>query len=89
MTAQALGRPDLAAWAWTLPTLIVLGLLLLQVGTSLARGDVGLDLVAVLSMGGALALSQSLTAVVIALMYAGGSPSKPMRPAGPGRRWRR
>ena len=72
LTAQALGRPDLAAWAWTLPTLIVLGLLLLQVGTSLARGDVGLDLVAVLSMGGALALSQSLTAVVIALMYAGG-----------------
>jgi heavy metal translocating P-type ATPase len=72
LSAQALGRPDLAAWAWTLPTLIVLGLLLVQVGTSLARGDVGLDLVAVLSMGGALALSQSLTAVVIALMYAGG-----------------
>ena len=40
--------------------------------TSLARGDVGLDLVALLSMGGALALSQPLAGVVIALMYAGG-----------------
>ena len=37
-----------------------LGVLAIQVVTSLARGDVGLDLVALLSMGGALALSQPL-----------------------------
>ncbi|MDP4003316.1 heavy metal translocating P-type ATPase [Methylobacterium sp. NEAU K] len=72
LAAQALGRLDIAAWAWTLPTLAVLAVLLTQVATSLARGDVGLDLVAVLSMGGALALSQSLAGVIIALMYAGG-----------------
>jgi heavy metal translocating P-type ATPase len=72
LSAEALARPDIAAWAWTLPTLAVLGVLAIQVVTSLARGDVGLDLVALLSMGGALALSQPLAGVVIALMYAGG-----------------
>ncbi|WP_311276034.1 heavy metal translocating P-type ATPase [Methylobacterium sp. WCS2018Hpa-22] len=72
LSAEALSRPDIAAWAWTLPTLTVLAVLMAQVVTSLARGDVGLDLVALLSMSGALALSQPLAGVVIALMYAGG-----------------
>ena len=72
LAAQAVGRADVAAAAWTLATLVVLGALLIQVVTSLARGDVGLDLVALLSMGGALALSQPLAGAVIALMYAGG-----------------
>ncbi|GJD71924.1 heavy metal translocating P-type ATPase [Methylobacterium goesingense] len=72
LSAQALGRPDIAVWAWTLPTLPILAILAHQVATSLARGDVGLDLVALLAMGGALALSQPLAGVVIALMYAGG-----------------
>jgi heavy metal translocating P-type ATPase len=72
LSAEALARPDIAAWAWTLPTLTVLAVLMAQVVTSLARGDVGLDLVALLSMGGALALFQPLAGVVIALMYAGG-----------------
>ncbi|POR42377.1 heavy metal translocating P-type ATPase [Methylobacterium sp. V23] len=72
ISAVALARPDIAAWAWTLPTLAVLAVLMAQVVTNLARGDVGLDLVALLSMGSALALSQPLAGVVIALMYAGG-----------------
>ncbi|CAO4141215.1 Cation transport P-type ATPase [Methylorubrum thiocyanatum] len=72
LTAQALGQIDIAATAWTLATLAVLAVLLTQVATSLAKGDVGLDLVALLSMGGALALSQPLAGAVIALMYAGG-----------------
>jgi heavy metal translocating P-type ATPase len=72
LAAQALGRPDFAVWAWTLPTLAILAILAHQVATSLARGDIGLDLVALLAMGGALALSQPLAGVVIALMYAGG-----------------
>ena len=70
--AQALGHPGVATLAFSLATLAVLAVLLVQVATSLARGDVGLDLVALLSMGGALALSQSLAGAVIALMYAGG-----------------
>jgi heavy metal translocating P-type ATPase len=72
LAAQALDEPGIAAWAWMLPTLAVLAILVIQVVVSLARGNVGLDLVAVLSMAGALALSQRLTGVVIALMYAGG-----------------
>ncbi|MET3414494.1 heavy metal translocating P-type ATPase [Methylobacterium sp. 1030] len=72
LAAQASGRADIAAAAWTLATLAVLGVLMIHVVTSLAKGDVGLDLVALLSMGGALALSQPLAGAVIALMYAGG-----------------
>lgn len=72
LSAQALGQPGAANWAWTLATLAILAALAAQVVAGLARGDVGLDLVALLSMGGALALSQPLAGVVIALMYAGG-----------------
>ncbi len=72
LSAQAVGRLDIATTAWTLATLAVLVVLATQVVTSLARGDVGLDLVALLSMAGALALSQPLAGAVVALMYAGG-----------------
>lgn len=72
LSAQALAQPEAAAWAFMLPTLAVLAILAIQIVTSLARGDIGLDLVALLSMSGALALSQPLAAVVIAMMYAGG-----------------
>ncbi|MEE7501947.1 hypothetical protein MMR14E_00330 [Methylobacterium mesophilicum] len=72
LSAQALGHPEAAAPAWTLATLLVLAVLASQIVTRLARGDVGLDLVAFLAMGGALALSQPLAGAVIALMYAGG-----------------
>lgn len=72
LAAQAAGQAGIAAWAWSIPTFAVLGVLAIQVVTHLARGDVGLDLVALLAMGGALALAQPLAGVVIALMYAGG-----------------
>jgi len=72
LAAQALGAPDFAFWAWTVPTLVVLASLVREVVTSLLKGDVGLDLVALFSMSGAIALAQPLAGVVIALMYAGG-----------------
>lgn len=72
LSAQAQGQPGFAAWAWTLPTLTVLAVLSIRIAISLAHGDIGLDLVAALSMGGTVALSQPLAGVVIALMYAGG-----------------
>ena len=40
--------------------------------TSLRRGDVGLDIVAALSMSAALAVGESLAAAIVALMIAGG-----------------
>ncbi len=71
LVARTLGHADAAALAWSLATLAVLAFLLVQVATSLARGDVGLDLVAVLSMGGARPVA-ALAGAVIALMFAGG-----------------
>lgn len=61
-----------ARWAWTLATLPVLAALLLQIAGSLRRGDVGLDIVAALSMSAALLFGEALAGNVVALMYAGG-----------------
>ncbi|XOC82077.1 heavy metal translocating P-type ATPase (plasmid) [Microvirga sp. M2] len=57
---------------WAAATVPVLGALLIQIVASLRRGDVGLDIVAALSMTGALFFGEYLAAVVVALMYAGG-----------------
>ncbi|WP_232846635.1 heavy metal translocating P-type ATPase [Devosia beringensis] len=46
--------------------------LLLQIVTALRRGDVGLDIVAALSMSAALGFGEPLAGNVVALMYAGG-----------------
>ena len=55
--------------AFTIPVLIVL---VYDIVASLRRGEVGLDIVAVLSMAAALVVGEELAAVVVALMYAGG-----------------
>jgi len=63
------------AWSesiWAVATIPVLAALLIEIVASLRRGDVGLDIVAALSMSGALAFGEHLAAVVVALMYAGG-----------------
>lgn len=57
---------------WVVATVPVLSALLIDIVTSLRRGDVGLDIVAALSMTGALVFGEHLAAVVVALMYAGG-----------------
>ena len=65
----------LGAWSatiWGAVTLPILVALLFEIATSLKRGDFGLDIVAALSMGAALAVGESLAAAVVALMYAGG-----------------
>ncbi|EYD74246.1 Lead, cadmium, zinc and mercury transporting ATPase, Copper-translocating P-type ATPase [Rubellimicrobium mesophilum DSM 19309] len=66
------GMSNGAALAWSGATLIVLGALLVQIVGSLRRGDLGLDIVAALSMSAALLLGETLAAAVVALMYAGG-----------------
>jgi heavy metal translocating P-type ATPase len=67
-----IGAQAKADLAWTLATVPVLAALLLQIVTSLRRGDIGLDIVAALSMSAALAFGESLAGNVVALMYAGG-----------------
>ena len=72
LAAQVLGAVEWSRWIWMAATSIVLAVLIGQIVKSLLRGDVGLDMVAALSMAGALALGQPLAAVVVAVMYAGG-----------------
>jgi heavy metal translocating P-type ATPase len=69
------GSTGLSAWSspiWAGVTLPVLLVLLVEIVTSLRRGDLGLDIVAALSMTAALAVGQDLAAAIVALMYAGG-----------------
>jgi len=72
MMARLLGEPAFAAPIWTAVTLPVLAALLLEILVSLRRGDVGLDVVAGLSMSAALLFGEALAAAIVALMYAGG-----------------
>ena len=44
----------------------------MKLSRSLRRGEVGLDIVAALSMTAALAVGENLAAIVVALMYSGG-----------------
>ncbi|WP_210277643.1 heavy metal translocating P-type ATPase [Microvirga lupini] len=66
------GGGQWAGTIWAAATVPVLSALLIEIVASLRRGDVGLDIVAALSMAGALVFGEHLAAVVVALMYAGG-----------------
>ncbi|MBN9020941.1 MAG: heavy metal translocating P-type ATPase, partial [Rhizobiales bacterium] len=67
LVLDAAGRSDAAALVWMVATLPVLAVLLVEIVASLRRGDVGLDVVAALSMTAALVFGESLAAVVVAL----------------------
>ena len=72
LVVHATGRADAASIVWTVATLPVLLALAVEIVASLRRGDVGLDIVAALSMTAALVFGETLAAAVVALMYAGG-----------------
>lgn len=72
LAALGAGDPALARLLWAAGTLPSLCGLIWQIATSLRRGEVGLDVVAALSMTAALAFDEPLAAAVVALMYAGG-----------------
>ena len=62
-------------WAdivWAAATIPVLLALLVEIVLTLRRREVGLDIVAALSMAAALVFGQELAAAIVALMYAGG-----------------
>lgn len=59
-------------WLFGLATLPVLAALLRDLWIGFRQGEFGLDLIAALSMAGALVLGETLAAAVVALMYAGG-----------------
>ncbi len=74
-TGFAVRLAGLGAWSgaiWAAVTLPILLVLLIEIVTSLRRGDLGLDIVAALSMTAALAFGEELAAAIVALMYSGG-----------------
>ena len=72
LAAQFAGLGGWPNGIWTAVTLPVLAALIVEIVVSLRRGDVGLDIVAALSMSAALAVGESLAAAIVALMYSGG-----------------
>ena len=73
LAAQAAGRASMASAAWTIgtvPTILALGVSIFR---DLKAGRMGVDAVALLSMTAALLLGASLAAIVVAVMYAGGT----------------
>ena len=67
------GGNDLAQTVWFAGVAPVLAALVIEIIRSLARGEVGLDIVAALSMSAALAFGETLAAAVVAVMYSGGT----------------
>ena len=67
------GKPDFATVAWSAGVIPVLAALLVEIVRSLCKGEVGLDIVAALSMSAALLFGETLAAAVVALMYSGGT----------------
>jgi heavy metal translocating P-type ATPase len=72
IAAQFSGWSHWSNLIWAIATLPVLFALLTEIIVSLRRGDVGLDIVAALSMLAAIIFAEYLAAVIVALMYAGG-----------------
>ena len=72
LAARLAGLGDWSPTIWAAVTLPVLLALLTEIVTSLRRGDLGLDIVAALSMTAALAVGETLAAAIVGLMYAGG-----------------
>ena len=67
------GKPEQAATVWFAGVTPVLAALVVEILRSLSRGEVGLDIVAALSMSAALMFGETLAAAVVALMYSGGT----------------
>ncbi|AQZ51374.1 heavy metal translocating P-type ATPase [Martelella mediterranea] len=67
------GLSEPATVLWAAGVMPVLAALLVEIVRSLAKGEVGLDIVAALSMSAALLVGETLAAAVVAVMYSGGT----------------
>src|SRR6478752_658369 len=72
LAAHFFGWEHWAGAVWAAATVPVLAVLLIEIVAGLRRGDVGLDVVAALSMLAALLFAEYLAAAVVAVMYSGG-----------------
>ena len=73
VAAILIGRHELAGWIWTAATIPVVIALAVSIVRDLMAGRMGVDVIALLAMSGAIALNQSLAAIVVAIMYTGGT----------------
>lgn len=67
------GRADVAELLWIAGVVPALAALVVEILRSLRSGEVGLDIVAALSMSAALVFGETLAAAVVAVMYSGGT----------------
>jgi len=72
LAVRVAGAGGVAGVLWSSAAATVLLALSIEIVASLRRGDVGLDVIAALSMIAAMAVGESLAAAIVALMYAGG-----------------
>ncbi len=72
LLARLAGRGVEAEAVWISVTVPILLSLVIEIVTSVRRGEFGLDIVAALSMSAALVFGQELAAAIVALMYSGG-----------------
>jgi heavy metal translocating P-type ATPase len=72
LAAIAINRGDIAFWIFAVGIIPVLIALFISIISSLAKGEFGLDIIAALSMTGALLANEALAGAVVALMYSGG-----------------
>ncbi len=68
-----MGEARVAKFLWIAGVAPALAALVIEILRSLRRGEVGLDIVAALSMSAALAFGETLAAAVVAVMYSGGT----------------
>lgn len=67
------GQGETARLVWFAGVVPALAALVVEIVRSIGRGEVGLDIVAALSMSAALAFGETLAAAVVAVMYSGGT----------------
>ncbi|WP_413759870.1 heavy metal translocating P-type ATPase [Streptomyces sp. MMBL 11-3] len=70
--ARLAGAPDVADWCWGTGTAVAVVPAVVWVLAALRQGHAGVDLVAVLALGGTLAVDEYLAGALIALMLATG-----------------
>ena len=68
-----IGEAEMASIVWFIGVIPALAALLIEILRSIGRGEVGLDIVAALSMTAALVFGETLAAAVVAVMYSGGT----------------
>lgn len=73
LSVKLIGNQPFAEYIWIAGVLPVLAFLMIEIVRSLKQGEFGLDIVAALSMSAAIIFGEELAAIVVALMYSGGT----------------